>query len=59
MMRYVPTKAGVSADFSQAWQDASAQFYGVGCSVNLSALPYTRSGSPDDVLLDIKIEWKG
>ncbi len=59
IMRYVPTKAGVSADFNQAWQDASTQFYGVGCSVNLSALPYTRSGSADDVLFDITIGWKG
>jgi hypothetical protein len=59
IMRYVPTKAGVSADFNQAWQEASTHFYGVGCSVNLSSLPYTRSGSPDDVLLEIKIEWKG
>jgi len=59
IMRYVPTSAGVSTDFERAWQEASTQFYGVGCSVKLTALPYTRAGGEHDVLLDISITWQG
>ncbi|MFM2309007.1 MAG: hypothetical protein RLY87_1128 [Chloroflexota bacterium] len=58
IMRYVPTKAGVSADFDAAWKDASTQFYGVGCSIKLTALPYTRAGGEHDVLLDISLTWQ-
>jgi hypothetical protein len=57
-MRFVPAH-DARAEFQTAWQQASAGFYGVGCSLSVSLLPYHRAGGMRDVLLGISITWQG
>lgn len=57
-MRFVP-RGDARAEFQAAWQQAAKEFYGVGCSLSVSLLPYHRAGGARDVLLQIAISWQG